>query len=74
MFTEASKRSSFSTPYGNQRFNGFETLVKSAPHHYFPIFPLIRDKLSWKMSALVTSEMFRVFVNTLNPDDKYSHR
>ena len=26
------------------------------------------------MSALVTSEMFRVFVNTLTRDDKYSRR
>ena len=26
------------------------------------------------MSALVTSEIFRLFVNTLAPDDKYSHR
>ena len=26
------------------------------------------------MSGLVTSEMFRVFVNTLTPDDKYSRR
>ena len=26
------------------------------------------------MSALVTSEMFRVSVNTLTPDDKYSRR
>ena len=26
------------------------------------------------MSALVTSEIFRVFVNTLSPDDKYSRR
>ena len=26
------------------------------------------------MSALVTSEIFRLFVNTLNPDDKYSRR
>ena len=25
------------------------------------------------MSALVTSEIFRLFVNTLTPDDKYSH-
>ena len=72
MFTEASKWSSFSTPFGNQRANGFETLLKSAQHHYFPIFPWIRDKLSWKMSALVTFEIFRLFVNTLTPDDKYS--
>ena len=26
------------------------------------------------MSALVTSEVFRLFVNTLTPDDKYSGR
>ena len=26
------------------------------------------------MSALVTSEIFRLFLNTLVPDDKYSHR
>ena len=26
------------------------------------------------MSALVTSEMFRLFVNTLTSDDKYSRR
>ena len=26
------------------------------------------------MSVLVTSKIFRLFVNTLTPDDKYSHR
>ena len=26
------------------------------------------------MSAIVSSEIFRVFVNTLTPDDKYSLR
>ena len=26
------------------------------------------------MSALVTSEIFKLFVNTLTPDDKYSRR
>ena len=26
------------------------------------------------MSALITSEIFRLFVNTLAPDDKYSRR
>ena len=74
MFTEASKRSCFNTPFGNQRVNGFETLLKFVRHYYFSIFPWIRDKLSWKKSALVTSEIFRVFVNTLTPNDKYSRR
>ena len=54
--------------------NGLETLLKLARHNYFPTFPRTRDKLSWKMSALVTSQIFRRFVNTLTPDDKYSHR
>ena len=40
----------------------------------FFIFPWIRDKLSWKKSALVISETFRLFVNTLTPDEKYSRR
>ena len=30
--------------------------------------------MSWKMSALVTCEIFRLFVNTLTPDDKFSRR
>ena len=74
MFTEASKRSCSSTPFGNQRVNGFETLPKLAPHHYFSIFPWIRNKLSWKKSALVTFEIFRLFVKTLTPDVKDSRR
>ena len=74
MFTEASKRSCFSTPFGKQTVNGFETLLKSARHHYFAIIPRIRDILSWKKSALVTSEILRQFVKTLTPDDKYSRR
>ena len=49
-------------------------MLKSARHHYFPIFQWIRDKLSWKNSALVASEIFRLFVNTLTPDGKYSPR
>ena len=66
--------SCFSTPFGNQGVNGFETPLKSARHHHFPIFPRNRDKLSWKKSALVTSETFLLFVDTLTPDDKYSRR
>ena len=49
-------------------------MLKSARRHYFPIFPWIRDKLSWKNSALVTSEISRLFFNTLTSDDKYSRR
>ena len=67
MFTEAFKRSCFRTPFGNQRVNGFQTLLKWALHYYCPIFPWIRDKLIWKKSALVLSEIFRLFVNSWLP-------
>ena len=70
----SAKKSCFSTPFVNQRVNGFETLPKLAPHHYFSIFPWIREKLSLKKSNLVTSEIFRLFVNMLTPDDKYFRR
>ena len=56
----------------NQRVNGFQTLPKSARYHYYPIFPDIWDKLSWEKSALVWFEIFRLFVNTLTADNKYS--
>ena len=36
------------------------------------IFPCICDILSWKMSALVWSEILRLFLNTLTADNKYS--
>ena len=41
----SAKRSCFSTPFVNQRVNGFETQPKLAPYHYFPILPWIRDIL-----------------------------
>ena len=47
-------------------------MLKSERHHYYPIFPCIWDILSWKKSALVWSEILRLFVNTLTADNKYS--
>ena len=49
-------------------------MLKSLRQNYFALFPWIRDKLSCKKSALVTSEIFRLFVNRLTPDDMYSRR
>ena len=66
------KMMSFRRPFGNQRVNGFQTLLKSARHHYYPIFSCIWDILSWKKSALVWSEILRLFLNTLTADSKYS--
>ena len=49
-------------------------MLKSARHHYYPLFSSIRGKLSCKKSALVWCEILRLFVKTLTADDKYSGR
>ena len=67
-----SETSCFRTPFANERVNGFQTLPKSARHHYYPLFSSIRGKLSWKKSPSVWYEILRLFVNALTADDKYS--
>ena len=64
----------FRTAFGNQPVNGKEALLKSARHYYYPIFPWIWDKLSWKKSALVRSKILGLFVNTLTAEYTYSRR
>ena len=67
-----SKRPFLRTPFDNERFNLFQILVNSARHHYYLLFSWIRGKLSWKKSALVWSDILRLFVNILTADDNYS--
>ena len=64
----------FRTAFGNQPVNGKETLLKSARNYYYPIFPWIWDKLSWKKYALVRSKILGLFVNTLTAEYTYSRR
>ena len=70
--TYTSKRSCLRTPFANDCVNGFHRVLKSARHHYYPLFSSIRGKLSCKKSALVWCEILRLFVKTLTADDKYS--
>ena len=72
--TGMSRRSGFRTPFSNQRVNGFQTPLKVARHHYYPIFPWISGKLSWKTTALLWSKILRLFANTLTADGKYCCR
>ena len=72
--TWTSKTPCFRRPFGNQRVHEFQTLSKSARHHYYLIVPWIWDKLSWKKCRLVRFEILELFVNTLTTDDKYSSR
>ena len=67
-----SKRSCFRTPFANERVNEFQTLLKSARRHYYPLLSSIRGKLSYKKSPSVWCEILRLFVNALTADDKYS--
>ena len=70
--TETTKRSFFRTPFANERVNGFQTLLKSARHFYYPLFSSVRGKMSSKKSPSVWHEMLRLFVQALTADDKYS--
>ena len=72
--TETSRKSCFRTPFCNQRVNGFQTQLKVATNHYYPFFPWISGKLSWKKTVLLWLKILRLFVNTLTADDKYSCR
>ena len=70
--TYTSKRCCFRTPFANERVNGFQTLLKSARHHYYRLFSSIRGKLSCKKSPSVWYEILRLFFNALTADDKSS--
>ena len=71
---EASRKSCFRRPFGNQRINWFQTPLKVASHHYYPFSSWISGKLSWKKTAFLWLKILRLFVNTLTADDKYSCR
>ena len=64
----------FRTAFGNQPVNEEETLLTSARHYYYPIFPWVWNKLSWKKSVLVRSKILGLFVNTLTAEYTYSRR
>ena len=49
-------------------------MLESSRHYYYPIFPWIWDKLSWKKSALVRSKILGLFVNKLTAEYTYSRR
>ena len=56
----------------SQHVKGSETILKSAHWYFCHIFGLFSKKISSKNSLLVVSEILRLFLNILTPDDKYS--
>ena len=55
-----------------QHVKGSETLLISAWQYIFDIFGSIWEKITSKTYVLVVSEILRLFVNILTPDEKYS--
>ena len=66
------KKPSVRTLMESQDVKESEILLKSARKYFCHIFYSLLKEISSKNSVLVVSEMLRLFVNILTPDDKYS--
>ena len=55
----------------SQHVERSEKLVKSAGQYFCHLFWSLIKKISFKNSILVVSEILRLFVDILTPDDKY---
>ena len=60
------------TLMGSQYVKGSKTLLKSAGQYFCLSFWSLLKKISSKLSVLVVSEILRLFVNILTPDEKSS--
>ena len=67
-----SKKSRFSLPFKKQHSKQVPTLSKSERQHLCHIYWWMWRQLSCKKSSLVICKIFRIFLNTLSADDKYS--
>ena len=56
----------------SQHVKGYETFLQSALQYFCHIFWSLWKDISLKDSVLVVSEILKLFVNILTPDDKYS--
>ena len=56
----------------SQDVKAYETLLKSARQYFCPVFWKLSNKICSKNSFFLVSEILRLFLNLLTPDDKYS--
>ena len=56
----------------SEQVKGSERLLKSARQYFCQIFWSLWQEISSKISNLVVSEILRLFVNILTPNDRYS--
>ena len=66
------KKFRFSKSFDKQYGKRWKRLLKSPRQHPIHVHWSLWRKVSWKKSLLVVWKILRVFVNTLNADDKYS--
>ena len=66
------KSSCFWKPFGSQRINESQKLLKSKEKHFYSAFSSFWAKLSYKKSFLVRYEILGLLFNTLTADYQYS--
>ena len=66
------KKSCVRTLMDSQHVKGSEILLQSSRQYFGQSFLLLWREISYKNPFLVVSEILRLFVNILAPDEKYS--
>ena len=66
------KKTRVRTLRDSQHVRGSERLLQSARQYFCDILWSIWNEISSKRSVLVVSEILRLFVNILTPNDTYS--
>ena len=66
------KNARFRREYENQDGKPAQTLLKLERQHLYHIYWSMWNQLTYKKSHLVIYKIFRLFVNTLTADDKFS--
>ena len=69
--TSMPKKALVRTLMDSEHVKGSERLLKSARQYFCHIFWWLRQKISSKNFVLVVSEILRLFVNILTPDEKF---
>ena len=68
------KKHCFRTSFGSQYVKGSQRLVNSAWDHFYHIFWLLWEEITWKISPLLNLDILGLFVNTLTANDMYPVR
>ena len=72
MVTSILVSSCFRTPFASQPIHVSQTLLEHALQRFYPNFPLLFKKVSWKISPLLRSQILGIFGNTFTAGRMYS--